>query len=127
MVRPENRSSIARTHRLYTTTNRGLAANRGIGARWVTCICPRGLYGLWRNARSELTRVADPRGPSMSRLGLTCCTRTVGPNVRLGWRNGTGLHTALGYSNPANLINNCHDEIRKASLVQLICRSEEHV
>ena len=38
-----------------------------------------------------------------------------------GWRNGTGLHTALGYSNPANLINNCHDEIRKASLVQLIC------
>jgi hypothetical protein len=65
--------------------------------------------------------VADPRGPSMSRLGLTCCTRTVGPNVRLGWCNGTGLHTALGYSSPANLINNCHDEIRKASLVQLIC------
>ena len=65
--------------------------------------------------------MADPRGPSMSRLGLTCCTRTVGPDVRPGLRNGTGLHTALGYSNSANLINNRHDEIRKASLIQLIC------
>src|SRR5690349_12931052 len=65
--------------------------------------------------------LVDPHGPSMSRLGLTCCTRTVGPDVRPGLRKGTGLHTALGYSCPANLINNCHDEIRKASLVQLIC------
>lgn len=38
-----------------------------------------------------------------------------------GCYNGTRLHTALGYSSPANLINNCHDQIRKASLVQLIC------
>ena len=65
--------------------------------------------------------MADPRGPSMSRLGLMCCTRTVGPDVRPGLRNGTVLHTAFGYSSPANLINNCHDEIRKASLIQLIC------
>src|SRR5690348_14885276 len=58
----------------------------------------------------------------MSRPGLTCCTRTVGPNVRPGLVHpAPGLHTALGYSCPANLINNCHDEIRKASLVQLIC------
>jgi len=38
-----------------------------------------------------------------------------------GCYNGTRLRTALGYSSPANLINNCHDQIRKASLVQLIC------
>jgi hypothetical protein len=81
----------------------------------------KGPYGLWRNARSELTLAADPHGPSMSRPGLTCCIRTVGPDVRPRLRNGTGLHTAFGYSSPANLINNCHDEIRKASLNQLIC------
>jgi len=45
---------------------------------------------------------------------LTCCTRPIGPNVRPWLRNGTGLHTALGYSSPANLMNNCHDEMQES-------------
>jgi hypothetical protein len=90
------------------------------GTPWPGCVSLAGAspFALTRHSRTARGRSARPLH---SRLGLMCCTRTVGPDVRLGWRNGTGLHTALGYSSPANLINNCHDEIRKASLVQLIC------